>query len=114
MVFAYEVHDPERYGVVEFDADKCAISIEEKPKNPKSNFAVVGLYFYPNDVVALAKTITPSARGELEITSINADYLKRDALQVEVMNRGFAWLDTGTLEGMLDAGNFIHIVEKRQ
>ncbi len=114
VVFGYEVVDPERYGVVEFDANRRALSIEEKPKNPKSNFAVVGLYFYTNDVIQKAKNITPSERWELEITSVNEVYLKADKLNVEIMNRGFAWLDTGTHESMLDAANFISIIEKRQ
>ncbi|MDD3144507.1 MAG: glucose-1-phosphate thymidylyltransferase RfbA [Candidatus Gracilibacteria bacterium] len=114
VVFGYEVTDPERYGVVEFDNNKKAISIEEKPKNPKSNFAVVGLYFYTNDVINIAKTIKPSERGELEITTVNEQYLNNGNLSVEIMNRGFAWLDTGTHESMLDAANFIQIIEARQ
>ncbi|MFA5916782.1 MAG: glucose-1-phosphate thymidylyltransferase RfbA [Candidatus Gracilibacteria bacterium] len=114
VVFGYEVTDPDRYGVVEFDKNKNAVSIEEKPSNPKSNFAVVGLYFYTNDVIQIAKTIKPSNRGELEITTVNEEYLKNDTLKVEIMNRGFAWLDTGTHESMLDAANFIQIIEKRQ
>lgn len=114
VVFGYEVTDPERYGVVEFDKENNALSIEEKPKNPKSNFAVVGLYFYTNDVVQIAWSIVPSERWELEITSVNEAYLSHDCLKVEIMNRGFAWLDTGTHESMIDAANFIQIIEKRQ
>ena len=113
-VFGYYVSDPERYGVAEFDADKKVISIEEKPENPKSNYAVVGLYFYPNSVVQIAKNVKPSARGELEITSVNQAFLKEDNLQVELMGRGYAWLDTGTHESLLEAGTFIETIEKRQ
>lgn len=114
VVFGYEVADPERYWVVEFDQAKNTISIEEKPKNPKSNYAVVGLYFYTSDVVKKAKHVTPSERGELEITMLNEMYLKEWKLSVELLNRGFAWLDTGTHESMLEACNFIEIIEKRQ
>lgn len=113
-VFSYYVNDPERYGVVAFDNDKNVIDIEEKPKRPKSNFAVIGIYFYPNDVVQYAKGVKPSARGELEITSINQRYLQESRLKVEVMGRGFAWLDMGTHESLLDASNYIHTIEKRQ
>ncbi len=113
-VFGYYVNDPERYGVVEFDENNNAISIEEKPKKPKSNYAVVGLYFYPNSVVEIAKTIEPSDRGELEITTVNENYLKQDKLKVELMGRGYAWLDTGTHDSLLDAGQFIATIEKRQ
>ncbi|MFO0763939.1 MAG: glucose-1-phosphate thymidylyltransferase RfbA [Candidatus Gracilibacteria bacterium] len=114
VVFGYEVSDPERYGVVAFDSSKNATSIEEKPKDPKSNYAVVGLYFYPNSVIRIAKNVEPSDRGELEITSVNAEYLSRGSLKVELMNRGYAWLDTGTHESMMDAANFIQIIQKRQ
>jgi glucose-1-phosphate thymidylyltransferase len=113
-VFGYHVHDPQRYGVVEFDKNQKAVSIEEKPSIPKSNFAVTGLYFYPNDVVNHAAKLTPSDRGELEITSINQIYLRNKKLSVEIMGRGYAWLDTGTHESLLEASTFIEIIEKRQ
>ena len=113
-IFGYTVNDPERYGVIEYDEFGKAISIQEKPKHPKSNQAVVGLYFYPNSVIEIAKKITPSERGELEITTVNQEYLDQGNLQVELLGRGFAWLDTGTHESLLEAGQFIHTVEKRQ
>jgi glucose-1-phosphate thymidylyltransferase len=113
-VFGYYVNDPERYGVAEFDTKGNVISIEEKPTNPKSNFAVVGLYFYTNDVVQIAKNIQPSKRGELEITSVNQTYLQHKTLKVELLGRGFAWLDTGTHDSLMQAGQFIETIEKRQ
>jgi glucose-1-phosphate thymidylyltransferase len=113
-VFAYHVQDPERYGVVEFDADQRALSIEEKPKTPKSSYAVTGLYFYDNDVCNVAADIKPSARGELEITDVNRNYLERGKLDVEIMGRGFAWLDTGTHDSLLEAASFIATLQKRQ
>ena len=113
-VFGYYVSDPERYGVAEFDNNGNVTSIEEKPEKPKSNYAVVGLYFYTNDVVQIAKKITPSDRGELEITTVNQEYLKKKSLKVELMGRGFAWLDTGTHDSLMEAGQFIETIEKRQ
>jgi len=113
-VFGYYVNDPERYGVAEFDKDGNCMSIEEKPEHPKSNYAVVGLYFYPNSVVNIAKNIKPSARGELEITTVNQEYLNRKALKVLTLQRGFAWLDTGTHDSLAEASTFIEVIEKRQ
>ncbi|MCP4787582.1 MAG: glucose-1-phosphate thymidylyltransferase RfbA [Fuerstiella sp.] len=112
-IFGYEVRDPERYGVVEFDADGKAISLEEKPQEPKSNFAVPGLYFYDNEVIEIARNLKPSPRGELEITDVNREYMNRGRLCVETLSRGFAWLDTGTHDSLLDAGNFVAAIEKR-
>lgn len=114
VVFAYQVQDPERYGVVEFDQDNKVVSIEEKPQNPKSHYAVPGIYFYDNDVVEIAKNIKPSHRGELEITDINKEYLKRGQLQVGVFDRGTAWLDTGTIQSLMQAGQFVQVIEERQ
>ncbi len=114
LIYGYRVNDPERYGIVEFDSEKNVLGIEEKPENPKSTYAVPGLYFYDNDVVDIAKTVKPSARGELEITSVNTAYLERGDLKVLCLGRGFAWLDTGTHESLLEAASFIETIEKRQ
>jgi len=114
IVFGYHVNDPERYGVVEFDANNKAISLEEKPKNPKSNYAVPGLYFYDNSVVDIAKNIKPSHRGELEITDVNKEYLKRRQLKVSVLDKGTAWLDTGTFKSLMQASQFVQVIEERQ
>lgn len=113
-VFGYYVNDPERFGVVEFDADGHVISVEEKPKEPKSNYAITGLYFYPKGVSAMAKAVKPSARGELEITTLNDMYLKQGILDVQLLGRGFAWLDTGTMDSLVDAADFVRMIEKRQ
>ena len=113
IVFAYQVSDPERYGVVEFDGDKNAVSIEEKPTSPKSNYAVVGLYFYDNDVVEIAKNVKPSERGEIEITSVNEEYLKRGKLKVTTLDDGDVWLDTGTIDSMTDASDYVKVLQKR-
>ena len=113
-IFGYHVPDPQRFGVVDFDEDGKVLSVEEKPANPKSNYAITGLYFYPKGVSAMAEAVKPSARGELEITTLNDMYLKQDVLDVQLMGRGFAWLDTGTMESLLEAAEFVHMVEKRQ
>ena len=114
VIFGYQVNDPEQYGVAEFNQNGNVIGLEEKPQNPKSNFVVVGLYFYTNEVIQIAKQIKPSERGELEITSVNKAYLENGMLKIELMGRGFAWLDTGTFEAMTEASQFIHALEKRQ
>lgn len=114
VIFAYHVSNPKRYGVVEFDSNQKAVSIEEKPENPKSNYAVPGLYFYDNDVVSIAKSIQPSARGEYEITDVNKEYLRRGKLKVGILDRGTAWLDTGTFSSLMQAGQFVQVIEERQ
>lgn len=114
IIYAYHVHDPERYGVVDFDASGNVLSIEEKPQNPKSHYAVPGIYFYDNDVVQIAANIQPSARGELEITDVNKEYLKRGKLKVSILDRGTAWLDTGTFNSLMQAGQFVQVIEERQ
>ena len=114
VVYAYHVHDPERYGVVEFDRDMNAVSIEEKPREPKSSYAVPGLYFYDNEVVEIAKNLAPSARGEYEVTDINREYLRRGKLKVGILNRGTAWLDTGTIQSLMQAATFVQVIEERQ
>jgi glucose-1-phosphate thymidylyltransferase len=114
IIFAYHVHDPERYGVVDFDKDGKVLSIEEKPEDPKSNFAVPGIYFYDNDVVEISANIKPSHRGELEITDVNKEYLKRGKLKVSILDRGTAWLDTGTFQSLMQAGQFVQVIEERQ
>ncbi|MEJ8757661.1 glucose-1-phosphate thymidylyltransferase RfbA [Pontibacter sp. H259] len=114
VVYAYHVHDPERYGVVEFDAENKAVSIEEKPDNPKSSYAVPGLYFYDNEVVAIAKSLEPSPRGEYEITDVNKEYLRRGKLKVGILDRGTAWLDTGTIQSLMQAATFVQVIEERQ
>ena len=114
VIFAYHVADPERYGVVEFDSNQKAVSIEEKPENPKSNYAVPGLYFYDNDIVSIANSIQPSARGEYEITDVNKEYLRRGKLKVGILDRGTAWLDTGTFSSLMQAGQFVQVIEERQ
>jgi glucose-1-phosphate thymidylyltransferase len=114
VIYGYHVQNPESYGVIEFNKDGDVVSVEEKPEEPKSNYAAIGLYFYPNDVVSISKNIKPSNRGELEITSINQVYLNNNRLKVERMGRGYAWLDTGTFDSLLEAGTFVEVVEKRQ
>ncbi|MFY7811605.1 MAG: glucose-1-phosphate thymidylyltransferase RfbA, partial [Flavobacterium sp.] len=114
IIYAYHVHDPERYGVVDFDKDGKVLSIEEKPENPKSNYAVPGIYFYDNDVIDIAANIKPSHRGELEITDVNKEYLKRGKLKVSILDKGTAWLDTGTFQSLMQAGQFVQVIEERQ